>query len=53
MPEDNRIPLFVRIPPTLKDRAAEAAWQARMSVSRYVEEAIRDRLREREAEPAE
>ena len=46
-------PAFRPHSPDAEGSRAEAAWQARMSVSRYVEEAIRDRLREREAEPAE
>ena len=46
MRDENRIPLFVRVPPSLKDEAAEAAKTAKVSVSRYVEAAIRDRLRQ-------
>jgi predicted HicB family RNase H-like nuclease len=53
MPDENRIPLFVRVPATLKDRTSDAAWRQRLSVSRFVEEAIRDRLRRVEEEPAE
>jgi predicted HicB family RNase H-like nuclease len=53
VPDDTRIPLFVRVPADLKDEAGEAAYQERMSVSRYVEEAIRDRLRRRREVPIE
>lgn len=51
MPDENRVPLFVRVLPSVKDEAAEAAWRERVSVSRYVEEAIRERVR-RGKEPA-
>ena len=49
MTDAPRIPLFVRMPPCLKDQAAEAAWRDRMSLARFVEEAVRDRLRKLEA----
>jgi hypothetical protein len=52
VPEDNRVPLFMRILPDLKVKAAEAAWREHVSLARFVEEAVRDRLRGRETEPA-
>ena len=45
MSENNRIPLFVRVLPNLKSGAAEAANRRRVSVSRYVEDAILAQLR--------
>lgn len=48
MPDENRIPLFLRVPPSLKSELADMAWRARVSMSQYVEEAVRDRIRKEE-----
>ena len=50
MPDENRVPLFVRIPPALKNDLGRAAWSERVSVSRYVETALLAQLRQKEAQ---
>ena len=52
MSDETRIPLFVRVPASLKDAVTDAAWSERLSVSRFTEEALRDRLRRRRDELA-
>ncbi len=44
MSDDVRVPLFLRVLPDLKADVTDAAWTARMSVSRYCEEALREKL---------
>ena len=45
MRDEARIPLYIRVLPSVKNEMAEAAHQRRVSVARYVEEAVQDRLR--------
>lgn len=45
MLNDIRVALFVRVPADLKEKMANAAWMERVSVSRYVEDAIKEKLR--------
>lgn len=45
MSDENRIPLFVRVLPSVKSELEDAAHAARMSTARYVEEAILERIR--------
>lgn len=46
MADENRVPLFIRIPPGLKDEATQAAWMTKVSLSRFAESAIRDKIKQ-------
>lgn len=50
MPDDARIPLFIRVPPQLKEVATMAAWRRKMSVSRFAEVALREKIEREEIE---
>lgn len=55
MADERRTPIFIRVPPGLKEEVAEAAWLARISVSHFAENALRDKLKSMKgnAEPVE
>lgn len=52
MPDEARVPLLIRLPPTVKADLRKLAWDERISMSRLVEDAIQDRLRQKESELA-